>query len=369
MDDLVGFDAEGALLPLHRLAAVEAEGERDAQFRRRVGERGVEHLAVDDRDVAGVADERQGAGELLASSVALHPRLDVDLPELVRSRHDPETARRRRGIELHLEVEAVDAFVPVRRTPVGDAVLVPRHRTAETGLLDEDRVGEGHEVVAVDRRGDLEEERVAVEPQSGGHRLAHGVHEEDDVRRRVPVGQGLRHLRRVTAAQKPGAAPGVRQRLGEEVRRAGVVEPQGWPSLRVHFRVRTDRRALQHLVGVAAQFGHLVAVDESLEDVEAVLPVGRQDVRMELAAVGQANRSPVADLGGDAQPFFLVGRHAGGVLRPGGRRYYVVYALRVVHGGGGDSTVALGRGAYNSDLLIWASFIRCRWSPRFSVPR
>ena len=71
---------------------------------------------------------------------------------------------------------------------MGDAVLVPRHRTAETRLLDEDRIVEGHEVVAVDGRGDRKEVRVAVEPQPGGHRLAHGAHEEDHVRGRVLFG-------------------------------------------------------------------------------------------------------------------------------------------------------------------------------------
>ena len=82
---------------------------------------------------------------------------------------------------------------------------------------------------------------------------------------------------------------------------------------------------------------------------------------------------PVADLGGEAQPLFLVRRHTGRVLRPSRRRHRVACALGTVHGNGGDSTagpaglglcprlsVCAGSGRYNSEPLIWASFSRCR---------
>jgi hypothetical protein len=50
---------------------------------------------------------------------------------------------------------------------VGDAVLVPGNRCAESRLLDEKRFVERHEVVAVDRRGDRQQLWMAVDPQSG----------------------------------------------------------------------------------------------------------------------------------------------------------------------------------------------------------
>jgi hypothetical protein len=46
---------------------------------------------------------------------------------------------------------------------MGDAVLVPGDRAAETGLLDEYGVVEGHKVRAVDRFRNRQKLRVAVE--------------------------------------------------------------------------------------------------------------------------------------------------------------------------------------------------------------
>ena len=56
------------------------------------------------------------------------------------------------AIELRHEVEAVGAHVPVRRRPVGRAVLVPGDRRAEARFLHEGHLVVGHEIVAQDRR-------------------------------------------------------------------------------------------------------------------------------------------------------------------------------------------------------------------------
>ena len=111
-------------------------------------------------------------------------------PMLVGAGHDPEAVGGGGGVQLDLEVEAVDAGVPVGRVPVGDAVLVPGDRAADAGLLDEDRVVVGDEVGTVDGGGDAQQRRVAVEAQAGGHGLAHAEHQVDDVVGGAGVGHG-----------------------------------------------------------------------------------------------------------------------------------------------------------------------------------
>ena len=62
---------------------MEAEGDGNAQVGRRVRERAVERLPVDDGHVPGCAYERHCPRELLAAAVLGDQPLDVDAPLLV----------------------------------------------------------------------------------------------------------------------------------------------------------------------------------------------------------------------------------------------------------------------------------------------
>ena len=85
---------------------------------------------------------------------------------------------------------------------MGHAVLVPGYRRAEPGLLHEDHVVEGHEVVAIDGRGYGKKLRIAVDTETRRHELAHAAHAQDDVPGRVAIRRRLRHLARIAGRRK-----------------------------------------------------------------------------------------------------------------------------------------------------------------------
>ena len=119
-------------------------------------------------------------------------RLDVDLAQLVRARHDPQAVGRGAAVELGHEVEAVRALVPVRAVPVRPAVLVPGDRSAQARLLDPQRLVEGREVGAVDRRRDGQQARMAIDAQRGLGELQRAQDQIDDLFRRVRRRPGAR---------------------------------------------------------------------------------------------------------------------------------------------------------------------------------
>ena len=68
-----------------------------------------------------------------------------------------------------------------------NAVLMPGYGPAKARLLHEDRVVERHEIRAIDRLRRRQQLGVPVEAEAGRHRLAHRVHQEHDMLRRVGV--------------------------------------------------------------------------------------------------------------------------------------------------------------------------------------
>jgi len=313
---IIRLDTERPLLADHRGPAMESEGERDAEIRRGVGERAMQHLAIDNGGISPFAGQRHRARQALAAAVFRDQLLDIDMPVLVGTGHDPEAVPGRARVKLDLKIETVNSLVPIRRVPMGDAVLVPGNRAAETRLLDEDRVIIGNEVLAVDRLGDRQKGGMAVEAQARFHRLAHTAHQEECVFRRIRVGGGLRHLARVPPREHIGAPPRVGQRFHKDVGFTGEVQAQRRSALGVHFRVRSDGGALDHVGGVGTKLRELRRSDHPFKDVIAVFPVGGQDVRMELAVGIETDRPAIADLASDAFALAHIFGHAGGMFRP-----------------------------------------------------
>ena len=185
---------------------MEAEVDRHPRQRAGVGERAVHALPVGDRHVAGRAHERHRLGQPVRAGGVDHRR-DVDLAAAVRAGDDPQPVGRRAAVQLRHEVEAVGAAVEVGAVPVRPTVLVPGDRSAEARLLDPDRLVERHEVVAVHRRRDGEQERVAVQAQARGRELQRRVDELHDPLRRLRRRRGLVHLRRVATVGRARSRP------------------------------------------------------------------------------------------------------------------------------------------------------------------
>ena len=118
-------------------------------------------LPIADHDIAGVAHQWDGIGQSLAAR-----RFDklgnIELALAVGSGHDPNPIDWSAPVDLGHEVETVGVFVDVRCIPVRIAILMPRDRGTSARVLDEEDVGEGSKVVAVDFRRDLEELGMAV---------------------------------------------------------------------------------------------------------------------------------------------------------------------------------------------------------------
>src|SRR5262245_30499587 len=154
----------------------------------------MEGLPGDDRNIPSRADERESAGQLLSATVLGNEPLDIDASLLVRAGHHPQRIARSGRIELNLVVEAVFAFVPVWAVPMGYTVLVPGYRAAETGLLHEDHVVEGNEIIPIDGRGYGKELRMAIHAETRRHVLAHAAHPQNHVLGCITIRRRLGHL-------------------------------------------------------------------------------------------------------------------------------------------------------------------------------
>ena len=251
---------------------------------------------------------------MFAAAVLGHQPLDVDPPLLVGAGHDPQRIGRSGGVNLNLIIETVYAFVPLRGIPVGDAVLMPRDRSAEPGLLDEDYIIEGYEIVTIDRRGNGQQLRMAINAQARRHVLAHAAHAVDHIRRRIVVGCRLSHPARMAAFAILRSAIRIRQRLDQRVRLARGVEAERLPALRVDLGVVADRRPLQHHAGIAAQLVDFRLADDAFENIVSVLPVGRENFRVQAAVGIESRGTTVADLPRPPHALLQVGCHAFGVL-------------------------------------------------------
>ena len=272
---------------------MEAEHHGHAPRWRDVGERAVQRLAVADGHVARLAEHGHRVGQAIRAA-RRHFRGDVDLAPLVAAGHHPERVLRRRRMQLRHVVEAVDVLVPLGMPPVRRAVLMPRHRCAEARLLDPDGIRERREVRAVQALGGAQQIRVAVQAQAGIHRVQGAVDEVERPRRRIGVRRRFGHLRRMAAVVLARAAVRIRERFAEGERRNPQLLPERRPAELVHGCAGFAWRTLQQVRQFAAQILDFGALQHTFQNVEAIAPVGAGDVRVQLPALVEAQRSAIA---------------------------------------------------------------------------
>ena len=184
--------------------------------------RTVHDLAVRDDHVPRSADERDGVRQALRTG-GVDESLDVCLPRAVGAGNHPQAVRRVATVQLSHEIEAVGAGIEFGAGPVGPAVLVPSHRSTEAWVLDPDRLIEGYEVLTVDRRGDREQLRMAIQAEARVGELEGTDDQVQDLRGRPDRGGGLHHLHRVPAFHRLGAPERVGQRGRPRERERPVV--------------------------------------------------------------------------------------------------------------------------------------------------
>ena len=100
----------------------------------------------------------------------------------------------------------------------------------------------------------------------------------------------------MAAVGELGAAERIAQRLRPQEVRRRAVGAQRRPALGVERRAALGRQAIEDVVKVALDVGQLVGLEHALEDVEAAAPIGLDDVGMELAVGGEADRPAIAEL-------------------------------------------------------------------------
>jgi hypothetical protein len=187
--------------------------------------------------------------------------------------------------------------------------LMPGDRGAEAGLLDEQRLVERREVVAVDRGGDREQTGMAVDAQLGLAELQRAEDEIDDLLGRVRRRRGLEHLHRVAAIGEAGAAHRIAERLRPEQGRRLAVGGDRTTPLGIEFRPLARRQAIEHTTHIGFDLGEFLDPDHALEDVEAATPIGVKDVRMHAALRVEADRPAIAQGRGALRALCKIGIH------------------------------------------------------------
>ena len=158
---------------------------------------------------------------------------------------------------------------------------------------------------------------MAIDPECRRHGLAHPVHQENHIFRRIGIRPGLDHPVRMTTVELVGAAPQIGERLHQRVWLARIVPPERRTPAAVHICSRTDGRALDHHVGVGAKFLEFHLSNHALEHVEAVLPVGFQYVGLQPAVGIEPDRAAIREPPGAFLARAEIRGRAVGVLRPG----------------------------------------------------
>ena len=202
---------------------------------------------------------------------------------------------------------------------MGDPVLVPGDGGAPPRLLDEEGVGEGHEVLAVDRRRNREELGVAVEPDARFRELEGPEDEVDHLLRGVRGGNRFHHLDRVPAVREVGSAKGIGEGLRPEEGRGLAAVGEGGPALRVHRGALLGRKPVDDVEEVRFDVGKLLLANHPFEDVEAAPPVGVEDVRGERPVGKETDGAAVPELEGAALAVLQVrleGHFLGAVVDP-----------------------------------------------------
>ena len=80
----------------------------------------------------------------------------------MRAGYRPDSVGCSTAIKLSMKRVSVNTAVPFRVVPVGHAVLMPRHRCTEAGLLDEHGFIEWDKILSVETCGQLKKIRMCV---------------------------------------------------------------------------------------------------------------------------------------------------------------------------------------------------------------
>ena len=110
----------------------------------------------------------------------------------------------------------------------------------------------------------------------------------------------------------------------------GELQAERGAAFGIHFRTAPNRRPRQIVSHLGAQRLDLVGADDVLEDIEAVLPIGIQDVVRKPRAGLEPHRAAVANRVGPAQAVLDVVSHRGRMFGSGWRSNGFGHGLRVV---------------------------------------
>ena len=179
--------------------------------------------------------------------------------------------------------------------PMRGAVLVPGKTRPLARLLDDHRLGEGDEVAAIDRLGDLQQLRMAGQAQGRVGVLQRSENDERHLFGQVGCRHRLEHLYHVAAIGEIRAAERIAERLGPH--RHGKIRPgaQRRSALAVEWRIGRTRQPFDHLMEFGAQLRELRRAQHVLEDIETDAVIGRENIGMQPAFVRETDRTAIAE--------------------------------------------------------------------------
>ena len=135
---------------------------------------------------------------------------------------------------------------------------------------------------------------MAVEPERGVHQVEVAVEQFDGPGGRVGGQRRLAHRHRMAAVVLGGAAERVAQGLGPAIGRLQHALAEGRSAVTVERRAWLHRRALEDGIDVGPQLGQFLRSRHALEDIEAVRPVGVEDVLSEPSVGIEPDRPAIA---------------------------------------------------------------------------
>ena len=171
---------------------------------------------------------------------------------------------------------------------------MPRDRGASTRLLDEHRLVERHEIIAVDCGGHRQQLRMGIDPQGGFRELQGAEDQVDHVLGRIVGGFRLEHLHRMPTTRRVGAAERITQRLGPEQRRRGMSGTQRRAAPGIDMGAFLRWQTAQDVPQVRLDIRQFCFGQHVFEDIETAAPIGVEDLRVHLAVRREADRTTVA---------------------------------------------------------------------------
>ena len=319
---------------------MKTEVDGDADVRTGVGERAVHRLAIANAYIARRTEQRNGLRQPVRARRLAHG-LDVRLGQM-RAGHDPEAVGRIAAVQLRHEVEPVRTPVEDRRIPVRGAVLMPRHGTTESRLLDEEHFVERREVIAVDRGRDAQQIRMPVYAEARVGILQGARDHLQHVVRRI-IGRGrFDHLRGMPALVALRSADRIGQRPDERKTEhlAVRIQRRAPVAVKSHFRFRG--RPIQDAVEIPLKVREFFSSENVFEYIEAAAPIRFQDVFAERSVGVETNGAAIAERPGAVFSRRSIGLH----LR---------FVLAVVRGNRGNGVQGhLARLSENSGIMMGA---------------